>query len=90
MSLIFDSHAHYDAEQFNEDREAVLTALPTQGVCAVVQCATDPDSIKKSLAMAQQYPYIRVAVGIHPEFVGEATEKYFSTLTLYHKNRTSQ
>ena len=66
MSFIFDSHAHYDAEQFNEDRDAVLTALPSQGVCAVIQCATDPESIKKSLAMADAYPYIRVGVGIHP------------------------
>ena len=48
MSLIFDSHAHYDAEQFNEDRDAVLTALPAQSVCGVIQCATDPESIKKS------------------------------------------
>ena len=76
MSLIFDSHAHYDAEQFDEDRDAVLTALPSQGVCGVIQCATDPVSIQKSLALAEQYPYIRVAVGIHPEFVSRATEEW--------------
>ena len=80
MSFIFDSHAHYDAEQFNEDRDAVLTALPSQGVCAVIQCATDPESIKKSLAMADAYPYIRVAVGIHPEFVGEATDEWMDAV----------
>ena len=73
MSLIFDSHAHYDAEQFDADRDAVLAALPSQGVCAIIQCATDPESIKKSLKMAETYPYIRVAVGIHPEFVSAAT-----------------
>ena len=73
MSLIFDSHAHYDADWFDADRDAVLTALPTQGVCGVVQCATDPESIQKSLALAARYPYIRVAVGIHPEFVSQAT-----------------
>ena len=80
MSFIFDSHAHYDAEQFNEDRDAMLTALPTQGVCGVIQCATDPESIKKSLALAEQYPYIRVAVGIHPEFVGEATDEWLDAV----------
>ena len=80
MSMIFDSHAHYDAEQFDEDRDAVLTALPTQGVCGVVQCATDPVSIKKSLAMAEQYPYIRVAVGIHPEFVSSATPEWLDAV----------
>ena len=80
MSLIFDSHAHYDADAFDEDREAVLSALPTQGVCAVIQCATDPDSIQKSLAMAEKYPYIRVAVGIHPEFVSQATPDWLDAV----------
>ena len=80
MSFIFDSHAHYDAEQFDTDRDAVLTALPTQGVCAVVQCATDPESIKKSLKMAETYPYIRVAVGIHPEFVSQATPDWLDAV----------
>lgn len=80
MSFIFDSHAHYDADAFDADRDAVLTALPSQGVCAVVQCATDPESIHKSLAMAEKYPYIRVAVGIHPEFVSAATPDWLDTV----------
>ncbi|MBR2320472.1 MAG: TatD family hydrolase [Clostridia bacterium] len=80
MSLIFDSHAHYDADAFDEDREAVLSALPAQGVCAVIQCATDPDSIQKSLAMAEKHPYIRVAVGIHPEFVSSATPDWLDVV----------
>ncbi len=80
MSFIFDSHAHYDADAFDEDRDAVLAGLPAQGVCAVIQCATDPESIKKSLAMAEQYPYIRVAVGIHPEFVSAATSDWLDAV----------
>ena len=80
MSLIFDSHAHYDAEQFDEDRDEVLTALPREGVCAVIQCATDPNSITNSLKMAEQFPYIRVAVGIHPEFVSEATPAWLDAV----------
>ena len=80
MSFIFDSHAHYDADWFDEDRDAVLSALPEQGVCAVVQCATDPDSIQKSLALAEQYPYVRVAVGIHPEFVSRATPDWLDAV----------
>lgn len=80
MSLIFDSHAHYDADAFDEDRQAVLTALPSQGVCGVVQCATDPDSIRASLKMAEQFPFVRVAVGIHPEFVNSATPDWLDVV----------
>ena len=77
---IFDTHAHYDAEQFDADRDAVLTALPAQGVCAVIQCATDPDSVRKSLVLAEKYPYIRVAVGIHPEAVAAATPDWLEVI----------
>ena len=80
MSYIFDSHAHYDADAFDTDRDAVLTALPNQGVCGVIQCATDPDSIAASLKMAEQFPFIRVAVGIHPEFVSRATPDWLDAV----------
>lgn len=72
MSLIFDSHAHYDAEAFDQDRAEVLAGLPEAGVCGVIQCATDPESIAHSLKLAEQFPFVRVAVGIHPEFVNSA------------------
>ena len=80
MPHIFDSHAHYDADAFDQDRDAVLTALPDQGVCGVIQCATDPDSIARSLEMAERYPYIRVAVGIPPEFVSRATPDWLDAV----------
>lgn len=80
MAYIFDSHAHYDAEQFDGDRDAVLTALPEQGVCGVIQCATDPVSAQKSIAMAERYPYIRVALGIHPEAVNDAKPEWLEEI----------
>ncbi len=77
---IFDTHAHYDADAFDEDRDAVLSALRSQGVCAVINCATDPVSVAANLALAEQYPYIRVAVGIHPEAVAQATPDWLDTI----------
>ena len=29
--MLFDTHAHYDAEQFDGDRDEVLSALPLSG-----------------------------------------------------------
>jgi len=80
MSYIFDTHAHYDADAFDEDRAALLTALPGQGVCGVISCATDPASVAANLALAEQYPYIRVAVGIHPEAVAQATPDWLDAI----------
>ena len=80
MSFIFDTHAHYDADAFDEDRADLLAALPEQGVCAVISCATDPTSIAANLALAEQYPYIRVAVGFHPEAVAQAAPDWMDIL----------
>lgn len=73
---IFDTHAHYDDKRFSEDIDNVLTALPAVGICGIVNCATDINSCKKSLEMAEKYDYIYFAAGIHPH-EAEACEKDF-------------
>ncbi len=65
--MIFDSHAHYDDTAFEEDRDALLTAFPESGVVGVVNAASDVDSARRSLALAERYPFLYAAVGIHPE-----------------------
>ena len=41
INNIFDSHAHYDDEQFDGDRDELIASLPSKGVCAVINCASD-------------------------------------------------
>ena len=67
MSYIFDSHAHYDDSAFDPDRHSLLAALPERGVAGVINCASDLDSARRSLALAEGYPHVWAAVGIHPE-----------------------
>ncbi len=64
--LIFDSHAHYDDRQFDADRDALLTAMPQNGVELILNAATSPKSVKQSIAMAERYPFMYAAVGVHP------------------------
>ncbi len=64
---IFDSHAHYDAEAFNDDRDAVLASLPAAGVCGVINCADCLESAARSKALCEAYPFIYMAAGVHPE-----------------------
>lgn len=71
MYSIFDTHAHYTSHQFDEDRSALLSELPGRGVVGVVDCGTDYDSSRASLALADQYPYVYAALGIHPESIIE-------------------
>ncbi len=75
MSMtLFDTHAHYDARQFDADRDQVLSALPAQGVELVVNPGCDLDSSRRAVGLARRYPFVYAAVGVHPEDCGNWTE----------------
>lgn len=68
MSMtLFDTHAHYDSHQFDPDRDAVLSALPGQGVALVVNPGCDLESSVKAVELSARYPFLYAAVGVHPE-----------------------
>ena len=49
MAFIFDAHAHYDDDKFNEDREELLTAMPDMGVGCIVNAGVDIETSKWGL-----------------------------------------
>lgn len=79
MPAIFDSHAHYDAEAFDEARDALLASLPGKNVAGVVNAASDAASAQKSVELAEKYPFIWAAAGIHPEEAAGAGEEDLET-----------
>ncbi len=77
MENIFETHAHYDDEAFDEDREKLLEELPEKGVCGVITAGADLKSSVASVQLAERYPYIYAAVGVHPENISETPEENF-------------
>ena len=67
MKNIFDSHAHYNDEQFDIDRDSLLASLPEAGITGIVNCGTDVKSSLDSIEMAEKYPFVYAACGYHPE-----------------------
>ena len=65
--MLFDTHAHYDDEAFDADRDALLTALPQRGIGLVLNPGCDVESSHKAVQYAAAYPHVYAAVGIHPE-----------------------
>ncbi|MDD6160586.1 MAG: TatD family hydrolase [Oscillospiraceae bacterium] len=65
--MLFDTHAHYDAEQFDPDRHEVLARLPEQGVSLVVNPGCDLATSAAAVELAHRYPFVYAAVGYHPE-----------------------
>ena len=78
--MLFDTHAHYDADQFASDREAVLTALPAAGVGLVVDPGCDVASSREAVALAERFDHVYAAVGIHPEDCDGCTDADFDAI----------
>ena len=69
--MYFDTHAHYDDEAFDADRDELLSSLPEAGVTLVIDPGCDVSSSEKAIALAERFPHVYAAVGIHPEELGE-------------------
>ena len=71
---IFDTPAHYDSSAFKSDRDEVLTALPDAGVGLVVNAGCEIPSSKYGIQLAERYPHVYAAAGIHPSDCGDCTD----------------
>ncbi|MBE6732749.1 MAG: TatD family deoxyribonuclease [Ruminococcaceae bacterium] len=71
--LIFDTHSHYDAEQFDGYLDELLERLVEHGVSEIITCGCDGESSKQALDIAHRHSHVYAAVGIHPQEVDKAT-----------------
>lgn len=72
--MIFDTHAHYNDEQFDEDREVLLSSLNECGIEAVTNIGASLASSRRTIALTQQYPFVYGAIGVHPNETEELDE----------------
>ena len=72
--MIFDTHAHYDDEAFDADREELLAGLPAAGIGTAVNIASSVKSIDDCLQLAHRFPHVYCALGIHPEHCADLTD----------------
>ncbi|MFU0825772.1 TatD family hydrolase [Clostridium sp.] len=84
--MIFDSHAHYDDDSFDGDREKVIEEIHNNGVIAVLNCGASFQGAKDSVKLAEKYDFFYAAVGIHPENAYELTEETLEEIREMTKN----
>ena len=78
--MIFDTHAHYDDEAFDEDRESLLQGMKQNGVDCIVNIGANMQTSRNTVALTEQYDFIYGAVGVHPSDVYDMTEADIETL----------
>jgi len=64
--MLFDTHAHFDDKQFDEDRDALLSSMQENGVGYIVNASYSVDSTKKAIEISEKYDFIYALAGIHP------------------------
>lgn len=75
MTPIFDTHAHYDDEAFDTDRNELLTSLAAQGVEKVVNVGASLQSCRQTLSLMEAYDFVYGAIGVHPNETGELNDE---------------
>ncbi len=78
--MIFETHAHYDDEAFDEDRDSLLNSLHEAGIEYVVNVGAGIETTKKTLELTERYPFVYGAVGVHPSETAELNEDNFKWL----------
>ncbi|AUS95151.1 hydrolase TatD [Clostridium thermosuccinogenes] len=81
--MLFDTHAHFDDERFDDDRDEVIRKAHESGVSYILNASSDMDSSRKSMALADKYDFIYAAVGVHPHSAGEMKEDDLEILAGY-------
>ena len=84
--MIFDTHAHYDDDAFDEDREELLAGMSQAGVEYIVNVGASMASSERSVKLAEKYPFVYAAVGVHPDEIGELEEEKFAKLREWTKH----
>lgn len=72
--MIFETHAHYDDEKFDEDRDALLSSMKENGIGRIINVSANLESLENTRKLMEQYPFIYGAFGLHPDEVGDLNE----------------
>lgn len=64
--MIFDTHAHYDDEAFDNDREEVIEKIKKANVGLVLNCGASIEGCYKTVELTKKYDFFYGAVGLHP------------------------
>lgn len=78
--MIFETHAHYDDEKFDNDRDLLIQELLSGKICNIINVGASIESTKTSIALAEKYEQVYAAAGVHPSDIDGLNEETFAWL----------
>ncbi len=67
MIEFFDSHAHYNDEQFDNDRDELIEKMYKDGITKIIVAGSNVETSKEAIKIAEKYDFIYATAGIHPQ-----------------------
>lgn len=81
--MIFDTHAHYNDEAFDRDREELLGSMQENGVQYIVNVGASMQGVEDTVKLMNTYDFVYGAIGIHPDHAGDMTDETMERLRSY-------
>lgn len=78
--MIFETHAHYDDDRFEEDRDELLCGMKDAGIYPIINVGASIDSTRTTLKLAEKYDFVYAAAGVHPSEISDLNEETFEWL----------
>lgn len=78
--MIFETHAHYDDEAFDKDREELLGKMKENGVAYIMNVGANIETCRSTIKLMEQYDFIYGAMGVHPSDTLELDEENIAWL----------
>ncbi|MBP5291894.1 MAG: TatD family hydrolase [Lachnospiraceae bacterium] len=78
--MIIDTHAHYESKRFDEDREELLESMQGNGIGTIIDVGAAVEDLDAVIGLAEKYPFIYAAVGVHPYEIGDLNEESWKNL----------
>ena len=72
--MYFDTHAHYDDDAYNSDRDRLIKLLKEEGIAPIVNVGASLTSTENTVKLAHEYDHVYAAAGVHPSDCEDLTE----------------
>jgi TatD DNase family protein len=82
--MLIDTHAHLDAEEFADDRAALVRRAEDAGVETILAVGTTAESSEATVRLAAEFPAVYAAVGIQPNYCAEAKDGDWERIVALH------
>lgn len=76
----FDSHAHYNDERFEENRDELLKEIYSEGITKIVNAGYSLESSKKAIEIAYNYDFMYTTAGISPNDIDDFKEEHLKEI----------